>query len=246
MNGLTALRALGPVDVKSVWRDPLLRWFALLMPGMALAFRFLMPPLYVSLSTWVGHDLTPYYVPLVSFVLLMMAPALTGIVIGFLLLDQRDDGTLNALQVSPLGLAGYLAYRLAVPMLVAFATTIVMFPLAGMTGILWGPLILAALTGAPLAVLVALFLGAFASNKVQGFALMKASGVVEWPPMFAYFVPMPWQLLFGLSPVYWPGKLYWSALAGDASYWIWLPLGLAWQALLIWLLLRRYHRVMRR
>ncbi|MDH3284761.1 MAG: ABC transporter, partial [Acidobacteriota bacterium] len=67
-----------------------------------------------------------------------------------------------------------------------------------------------------------------------------------WPPMFAYFVPMPWQLLFGLSPVYWPGKLYWSALAGDASYWIWLPLGLAWQALLIWLLLRRYHRVMRR
>ncbi len=246
MNGLAALRALGPVDLRSVWRDPLLRWFALLMPGMALGCRYLAPPVFEILSSWLETDLTPLVTPLMSFVLLMMAPAITGIVIGFLLLDQRDDGTLAALQVSPLGLAGYLAYRLALPMLIAFATTLVMFPIAGISGIRWGPLVLAALTGAPASVLVALFLAAFAANKVQGFALMKASGIVQWPPLFAFFVPMPWQLFFGLSPVYWPARLYWSALEGDSLYWIWLPLGLAWQALLASWLLCRFERVMRR
>ena len=69
---------------------------------------------------------------------------------------------------------------------------------------------LAALAAAPAAPLLALFLAAFARNKVQGFALMKAAGVVIWPPVAAVFVPMPWQLLFGVSPVYWPARVYCS------------------------------------
>ena len=72
---------------------------------------------------------------------------------------------------------------------------------------------------------------------------MKAAGVVLWPPLAAIFVPMPWQLLCGVLPAYWPGRLYWSALAGDAGWPLWLIPGLAWQSLLIWLLLRRYRRV---
>jgi fluoroquinolone transport system permease protein len=45
-----------------------------------------------------------------SFLVVVM-PALVGMVIGFLLLDQRDDQTLAALQVTPLTLNGYLIYR---------------------------------------------------------------------------------------------------------------------------------------
>ena len=91
---------------------------------------------------------------------------------------------------------------------------------------------------------MALFLAAFARNKVQGFALMKAVGVVLWPPLAAPFVAMPWQLLFGVSPVYWPGRVYWSAFEGDAFWPLWVVPALAWQGLLTWLLLRRYRRVM--
>ncbi len=245
MTGLAAVRALGPVDLKSVWRDPMRRWMAFLPLALALVARWFLPPLLGRLSQWIGHDLGSATVPLVSCIMLMIAPVITGNVIGFLLLDHRDEGTLAALEVTPLRLGGYLAYRLSVPMAVAFAATLLMFPLAGI-GVHWLPAVLGAFVAAPMAPLSALVLGAFARNKVQGFALMKAAGAVLWPPLFAFFVPLPWQLLFGVSPVYWPARVYWSALAGDANWALWAVPGLAWQGLLIWLLLRRYHRVAER
>ncbi len=128
-------------------------------------------------------------------------------------------------------------------MLLAFAATLLMFPLAGVTA---APMVAvaSALAAAPLAPLMALFLAAFARNKVQGFALMKAAGAVTWPPLAAIFVAMPWQLLFGVSPVYWPARVYWSAQDGEAAWALWLVPALAWQGLLIWLLLRRYRRTL--
>ena len=239
---LTAIRALGPVDLRSIWRDPMLRWFAFLPLALALVLRLLAEPLLGRLSTWLDVDLAWAIEPLLGFILLMIAPALTGIVIGFLLLDHRDEGTLAALGVTPLTTSGYLAYRLTVPMLVAFAATLLMFPLTGVP-VRTGVVVLAALAAAPAAPLLALFLAAFARNKVQGFALMKASGVLIWPPVAAVFVPMPWQLLFGISPVYWPARVYWAALDGDTAWALWLLPALAFQGWLIWLLLRRYARV---
>ncbi len=238
-----AIRALGPVDLRSVWRDPMLRWFMFLPPALAVVLRLLAEPLLGRLSTWIDVDLTWATEPIVGYLLLMIAPALTGIVIGFLLLDHRDEGTLAALGVTPLTFGGYLAYRLTVPMLLAFIATLVMFPLAGVAASP-GVVVLAALAAAPAAPLLALFLAAFARNKVQGFALMKAAGVVTWPPLAAIFVPMPWQLLFGVSPVYWPARVYWSALDGDALWALWILPAFAWQGLLVWLLLRRYARAM--
>lgn len=38
-----------------------------------------------------------------------------GVVTGFLLLDERDDRTLTALQVTPLPLRAYIFYRVTVP-----------------------------------------------------------------------------------------------------------------------------------
>ena len=243
MRGLAVARALGPIDLRSFWRDPMLRWLAVLPLAMALVLRWVFPPLLARLSAWIGHDLSGAVVPLTSYIIVMIAPGITGIVIGFLLLDHRDEGTLAALGVSPLTLGGYLAYRLAVPLQLALLAPLLGFPLSGVAEVRPAAALVAALVAAPMAPLFALFLAAFARNKVQGFALMKAAGAVLWPPLFAFFVPLPWQLLFGLSPVYWPARVYWAALAGDGWWALWALPGLAWQALLIWLLLRRYRRV---
>jgi len=91
-----------------------------------------------------------------------------------------------------------------------------------------------------------LFVGAFASNKVQGFALLKGAGVLSWPPVLAYFVSAPWQLAFGLDPLYWPVKLFWMLEAGDPLTWLYYLVGLAYQSALVWLLLQRYRQVIHR
>lgn len=240
---LRALKALGPIDFQSVRRDELLRWLIPFPLLIGVVLRFGVPPVEARILAQFGFDISPYYGLFMSFVVMTM-PLLVGMVIGFLLLDQHDDRTLTALQVTPLTLTGYLIYRISVPMLLSVLITLIVVPLANLVWIGWLPLLAATLASAPIAPLSALFLAAFAQNKVQGFALSKGSGVFLAPPLVAYFVQMPWQLLFGLTPTYWPVKLFWVLQNGEPHAWIYLVVGLAYQFLLLALLLRRFNRVM--
>jgi fluoroquinolone transport system permease protein len=243
MKTMRVLQALGPIDAKNVSRDPLLRWmifYPLLLAGL---IRWGVPLLAARLMAQFQFDLMPYYPLLMSFVLLM-TPMLAGIVIGFLLLDQRDDQTLTAIQVTPLTLNGYLVYRLSLPLVLSLIITLIIFPIAGLVEIDFGLLVLAALSAAPLAPFYALVLAAFAENKVQGFALTKALGILLVPPLIAYFVPPPWQWIFGLVPLYWPVKLFWLPNADETSYWFYLITGLLYQGLLLLVLLRHFNKTM--
>lgn len=245
MKMMKALRAFGPIDLKNVQRDSLLRWMGVYPLLIALMLRWGVPWLATQLARQYQVDITPYYGLGMSFMLEMM-PLLSGMVVGFLLLDQRDDQTLTALQVTPLTINGYLIYRISIPMVLSVLTTLLVFPIAGLIQAPLVPLVLIALGAAPLAPIYALFLAAFAENKVQGFALVKAAGVVMIPPTIAYFVAMNWQLVFGLIPTYWPAKAFWAWLAGEANFWLYLLIGLVYQMGLLVLLLRRFNSVMRR
>jgi fluoroquinolone transport system permease protein len=235
--------ALAPIDRRSVMRDPLLRWTVLLPVLLALGLRWGGPPLVEQLGQTIGYALTPHYTPLLGVALLMMVPMLVGTVVGFLLLDQRDDDTLTALLVTPMPLAAYLTYRLGLPVLLSTAVAAALLPLAGLGGAHWIGLLVAAAAAAPLAPLFALALAAFAANKVQGFALMKAFNVLSIPPLVAYFVGAQWQWAFYWAPTYWPAKVYWAVLADDGPDVLrYLAAGLALQAGCVWLLLRLYRR----
>jgi fluoroquinolone transport system permease protein len=233
------VRALGPIDAKSVRRDPLLRWLIFYPLLLAALIRWSAPILRLHLITRLNFDLQPYYPLLMSFVVLM-TPMLAGTVIGFLLLDQRDDQTLTALQVTPLSLGGYFTYRIAVPTALSFAITIALFPITNLLELSPVELVAVAASSCLIAPLYALFLGTVAQNKVQGFALTKALGVLLVPPLIAYFVRSPWQLLFGLDPLYWPAKFLWSVSSGNHAWIYWL-IGALLHSILLRFLMYRLH-----
>lgn len=244
MNGLQVIRALGPIDARGIWRDSLLRWVFGAALAIGIAFRFGVPPLTSWLARERGFDLVPYYPLLMSF-LLGMLPIIVGTIVGFLLLDERDDQTLTALQVSPLPMTGYLTYRLGAPVVASVVLTVVAFWIAGIGSVATGPLFVAAIAAAPLAPLFALYLAAFANNKVQGFALAKSNGFLTIPPLAAWFVDPPYEYVFAVVPTYWPVKLYWRLEAGQDVWWL-LLVGVAFQLLLLKLLVKRFERVLRR
>jgi fluoroquinolone transport system permease protein len=210
---------------------------------MAFAFRWGLPAVAAWADRRFSVDLL-VYAPLLASLLVMVTPMLFGMVIGFLLLDQKDDRTLTALQVTPLTVEGYLVYRLGLPMILSVGMTVVALQLSGLTELGIGRQTVAAVTAAPLAPAFALFLAGFASNKVQGFALSKAAGVVNWPPMIAWFVDPPWQWAFGLCPTYWPAKVYWELERGETGAWAVGVVGLVVSIGLNAYLLRRFARVM--
>jgi fluoroquinolone transport system permease protein len=245
MNVIRAFRALGPVDARSIGRDNLLPYVVMVPLVMGLGVRFLVPYAAGLILEAAGFDLTQYY-PLLISLLAMAMPLVAGTVIGFLLLDQRDDRTLMALQVTPLGLDGYLVYRLAIPLALSVVFTAVMIPLTGLAALGWVEILLIALSAAPLAPIMSLFLVLFAENKVQGFALTKASGVIVLPPMVAYFVPGIWHWAFGIVPTFWPARFCWALQAGDASaVWIFL-IGWAYLAALLAVFIGRFRRMPQR
>jgi fluoroquinolone transport system permease protein len=246
VRALAVVRALGPVDARSVARDSMLRWLLVLVPVFALALRFAVPGLTTWLETELRFDLVPYYALITSFVG-MMAAGMVGTVIGFLLLDQRDDQTLPALLVTPMSLGDYLLYRLSVPTLLAVPLAILTYAIAALVPISTGQLAAAALTAAPLAVLYAVFIGSVATNKVQGLALVKGVGILWVPAVLAWFVPWPWQELAGVVPHYWPLKVFWEFDAGrPLSGWVHAALGVAVQGAWIAFFARRLARVTRR
>jgi fluoroquinolone transport system permease protein len=246
MRTAAAFRSLGAIDARNVARDSMLRWIAIFTPAFGLLFRFAVPPIADTLDEQFGFELVAYYPLLVSF-LPLVAAGMTGTVVGFLLLDQRDDQTLTALMVTPLSLGGYLRYRLSGLMLLSAMFGALMVPLAGLSETTALQVVVAAITAAPLAAIYALFLGTFAANKVQGFALAKAVGVVLVPCIVSYFVTGPWQSAFGVVPHYWALKVFWLFDEG-APAWalVHAIIGLLWQAVLLLLLVRHFSRVVRR
>ena len=246
MKAWSAIRSIGPIDLRSVRRDSLLSWMIFMPLFLGFFIRLAVPPLRIRLLELMGFDLAPYYPVVIAYFLVMLTPMVFGMLIGFLLLDERDDDTLQALQVTPLTMNAYLTYRLAVPILLSIAMTFVIFPLAGLVRMPAIELLLVALVAAPMAPLMALFLASFAGNKVEGFALLKAVGGILVLPVVSYFLPANWGLLFGVMPTYWAIKVFWLMQEGQAGALAFAAVGLIYQAFLVAVLMRRFRQVLHR
>lgn len=232
-------RRLGPVDLRNIRRDPLLAWIGILPLMLALFYR-LIPLLRPLLIRQFRFDLEPWY-PLIASTFLAAAPGVVGLVIGFLLIDERDDGVLAAISVAPVRPATHILYRISAPLVVATLITVLTYPLIGFTPLRVADLIAAAAVASFVAPIIALFLATFAENKVSAFAMVKVLNTVEMAPIAAWFLPEPAQWLVGIVPSYWPMKMVWRATAGE-SYAMYALAGVIVSTVVLALLYRSFRR----
>jgi fluoroquinolone transport system permease protein len=235
-----ALRALAMTDLRKVNRDTLTKFMLVYPFLLGLLMRFLVP--VVVEGTAQLYDLRPHILLIVGLFGLIMGPVLIGTTIGLLVLDERDDRTLAALQVTPLTMNRYLGYRLTGPVLVSLLSVFISMPLMNLVWLSPWQLLPIAIIAALTAPLFTLIEASFAHNKVQGLAVMKATGLFIVAPAAAWFVPEPWQWLFGVAPTFWPVKSFWTMLEGGAYWW---PMLVGFCVYFAWLapLLHRFNRV---
>ncbi len=247
MRALAVVRALAPIDAKNIRRDSYLGWALFLPLGIAALVRWGVPWPSDWLALTLDFELAPYYVLITSYAVALMVPLLIGQLLGFLLLDERDDGTLTVLLVTPLPLEGYLAYRVGLPLLTCsllVALAVHATDLAGLPFTLLGPIALLYALEAPM---LTLLMASVCENKVQGFALVKAVGAAPLLAAAAYFLEEPWQYAAGVIPTFWPLKAFWLASQGSSTaYWTVIAVGLALHGALLALLLRHFSRVLHR
>tara|TARA_R100000365_G_C2742334_1_gene71006 strand:+ start:1678 stop:2394 length:717 start_codon:yes stop_codon:yes gene_type:complete len=168
----------------------------------------------------------------------LMPGAMLGWVTGFMLLEDRDEAVLMALETTPVGRNGFIAYRLVVTIVLTLIVSagIGFFVLPDLP---WTTAFLMAIITAGHAVLTALFLLAFSANRVEGLALTKLINLALLAPLAALIAP-PWRYLAAIMPAFWVGEMAWaSPLAPLAA----TSIALATAALFVILLLARLrHR----
>ena len=217
-------------DSRLILRDSFLRMMAAMIVLIALGLRFGLPPLtgYLEglglLPGALGTEPASHYFPLaLAYFSLFDGPLLVGFIFGFVVLDEKEDRTLDAMAVTPVALVDYMLWRSLLSWALGFGVTLAQMLFVGpaleqpgtdaaaLPGVL--PLInLCALAGLG-APLFMLFLSATASDKVQGFAMAKFIGLGGLLILVGWFLPSPLDWLPALFPPYLVAKAYWLSLS---------------------------------
>ena len=224
-------------DFRMVARDPLLALMPFVPFMAAGALRFLLPLLAAFVEDKTGFRLMAY-ADLVLVVITLFPGMFYGMVAGFLLLDDRDDGVSTYWGATPVGRTGYLAARLGLFSAAAFAAGLAVGPVLGVGRLgLAGTTVTSAL-GAAQVPFIALFLAAFAANKVEGLSILKALSALDMAPL-AVMLALP------VRAAAWPFPQYWAAefaLGRNASPVAAILLGVATSGLWTAVLASRYRR----
>ena len=237
----TAIRVVWPHDLRLMWRGgALLVLMTIGMPLAALACRWAIPWLTDLVARWV--ELERYYGLIAASFFIGTQPANMGAVLGLLFLDERDEGTLLALQASPLSLRSFLGYRMAAAMGLNVILTIASVWIFGLVQVGFLELLLAALVASLSVPLVGFAVAVFIENKVQAINALKPLQTWGGIPVFLYFAPSPWQWIGSLvGPLYYPMRLFWTAAEGRTEWWLVVP-GVVVPGLMVAWLLRRFER----
>ncbi|SER20338.1 hypothetical protein [Piscibacillus halophilus] len=215
-------------DIKNIQREPLLLFSLLGIFLLTTVVRYGLPVLEDILHHHTSFSLEPHFRIIVSLTLLM-TPFMIGMLYGFIILDERDEGVLLYYTVTPIRKSGYLIARILAPIAVTFFASFGVILLQGLIEWEFITFILIALLLALQSPIITMMLASLASNKVEGLALIKVMNLMLIIPLIDYFIDHPMTNLTMIFPVYWPVKLFyenngWFLLGGLIISLIWLIL----------------------
>jgi fluoroquinolone transport system permease protein len=166
-----------------------------------------------------SFDLADYYKLILSFIIVLI-PFILGLLSGLLLLDEKDENILSYIAVTPVTREGYIIYKIMSPVVVSALCSLLAVMFIGIQAVNVATVIPVIMLSALEAPLVALFLAKFASNKIEGLAYTKGTGLILFVPVVAYFWRTNWNLLLGIFPTYWVGNSFMASF-GQCNAYLW-------------------------
>lgn len=145
----------------------------------------------------------------IAFILLiLMSGIVFGAITGFTLLDDQDDGVLFSLKVTPIDVNRYIYFKLLISYLFStLATLILIYTTKLYIHLSMIDLIFITILSSFQAPIIALIMNAFSSNKVEGFVIMKLTGIMIIGPILALFIVDWTEILIFVFPGFWTARI---------------------------------------
>lgn len=193
-------------DIKGIYRDGIFI-MALLAPLlMGGIIRFVFPSLVPLILKTYHIDLIEHF-PFILSIILLMIPMTLGMLIGFMLLEDRDEEMLMYYSITPLMKKGYFQYKLVFSMGLTVALTFIVIPLSQLVQLtLLQQLMISGMLMLETP-LLALCLASFAGNKVEGLAISKVTSITILIPIVCYFLNTNWRYTAAILPSSWVSYL---------------------------------------
>lgn len=207
-------------ELKTIVRDPFQLYLCAYPFLLLLLSTLVFPRILDAISQ--NEAALRYTTLVLTMLLLTMGTFLAGAMGCFLLLEHKDEKTIHTIAVTPVGVFGYLVFKMTyIYLLSAVSSVIVLlgtkllaadqYIIGGVSlfdKIDIGHIISYALVSSLFAPALALFLGAFAKNKVEGFAFIKGSGMAAMAPFLMILDTFRdgLQYALGIFPNFWSIK----------------------------------------
>ncbi len=202
-------------EFKKWLRDPIMRFMLMYPVIFGIIGRFILPWAAESAGFQLEH-----YADMIIVILTLMTPHVFGAITGFSILDDRDDSILSSIQVTPMGIHRFLSFRLIMVLTLSLLACVYVIWFSDIgdmpPGKIFSISFLASL-GAPLS---GLLINALAKNKIEGFAVMKGTGIILIFPILALFFIDRTELLFSPAPGFWPAKAISSVIRGEGTLYL--------------------------
>ncbi len=200
-------------EIKKWSRDSLMGFMFVYPIIFGLLGRYFLP----WLSKKYGFNFTPFN-DLILVILVLIVPIAYGALIGFSILEDRDDNVLTNIKITPLSIHQFLSFRLVAVYLLCVLATIFVMWFSKVGNISMKDIISISLLASLEAPISGLLINSFAKNKIEGFAVMKVGGSIMIFPIVALFFRGTRELFFSFAPGFWYAKAISSIIRGGGLY----------------------------
>lgn len=216
--------------IQQISRDMMMALLCLTPVLAGLAMHFCIPLIEQLLCGYFGKSaiLAPYY--FVFDWLLALLPgmmfAFTG---GLVILGEIDDKIAGYMAVTPAGNTGYLFSRLGYPTILAAVFDCILLRILALSALPLQDLLILCICSSLMGILTALLVIAVSTNKVEGMAIGKLSGLISIGMFVPLLIHTPIQYVAGILPSFWIGKYLleknlWYLLFFTILFMLWLHL----------------------
>ncbi|MEN8906426.1 MAG: hypothetical protein ABF289_10760 [Clostridiales bacterium] len=193
-------------DLKQLYREPMMALFFMLPIIMAPLFKVILLFVYPFSQRFFIFELAPYNDFILSLVLLLV-PGMLGVVMGFMLLDDKDGKIIELLSITPLGRSGYIIIRLTFIAIATMIYTIYSYYVMELSLVTLPAILFIGMLLCIYATIIGLIFINLATDKVKGLTYAKGLNIMLIF-VFADLLKTPWITFFAQCfPTYWVYKI---------------------------------------